>query len=522
MTNERTTEKIAALGPLTINRIRIGLVFLFLASLGASWEQSTFSQNMGYLGGTIAMAVFSSINLYYSIRYGKISKQIGMISVLGDAITLAAVMFLASSTDKDMSSGIIRQIVLYAINIIFIVYSGLLLSPKFVLTTGITCAVLQGVVVLNCYFHGVVFSEEPLEVLSPGFASISEQILKLIFLVVVAFVTRSVINIFGLLREAEEEKLLTILESGKELKRSKDRMDSAAVSMREKSRSLRNFSDEFFDVVSNHAASFDEIGTTMNQFLSQIESATESVKDQFGRIEELLSESKDLRSLIDKISGYSSELNERIKTVQAASKEVTDFVSNLSLSLDSLGDSFKSVGEVTQIMAEVADRTNLLSLNASIEAARAGVAGRGFAVVATEVSKLADSSGQNAARISKIIGESNDYVATGRKSASTTTEKVKDQENQFRTFLVRFNELNGLLENQVNINDHFLSSLSELRKLSAGIETSSNEQSTGAAMIMKAIGDLQGSMDALLKKSELLSDTIRVLEEEAELLANEQ
>ncbi|PJZ66794.1 chemotaxis protein [Leptospira wolffii] len=521
MSNERTAEKIAALGPRTINRIRTGLVFLFLASLAASWEQSSFEQNMAYLGGTIAMAVFSGINLYFSFRYGKIPQKLGMLSVLGDALVLATVMFVASSTEKNMSSGIIRQIVLYVINIIFIVYSGLLLSPRFVVVTGLACAFLQGIVVINCYVHGVVFSEEPLEVLSPGFASISEQILKLIFLIVVAFVTRSVINIFGLLREAEEEKLVTIVESGKELQKSKSRMDSAAVSLREKSRSLRTFSDEFFDVINSHAASFDEIGSTLSQFLSQIESATESVKDQFRRIEDLLRESQNLRSLIDKISGYSAELNERIKTVLDASKEVTSFVSDLSRSLDSLGDSFRSVGEVTDIMAEVADRTNLLSLNASIEAARAGVAGRGFAVVATEVSKLAESSGQNAARISKIIGVSNGFVADGRDTASVTTEKVRDQENQFTTFLTRFNELNGLLENQVNINDHFLSSLSELRKLSSGIEISSNEQSAGASLIMKAISELQGSMDALLRKSELLSDTIRVLEEEAELLAKE-
>ncbi|TGM97724.1 methyl-accepting chemotaxis protein [Leptospira dzoumogneensis] len=521
MNDERTTEKIAALGPLTINRIRIGLVFLILASLAASWEQSSFEQNMAYLGGTISMAVVSLLNLFFSYRNGRIPKSIGMISVILDILILASVMFFAASTEKNMSSGIIRQIILYAINVILIVYSGLLLLPRFVVIAGLVSAIAQGIVVLNCYFHGVVFSEEPLEVLSPGFASISEQILKLIFLIVIAFIVRSVINIFGLMRDAEEEKLNTIIISGNELKRSKERMDSAAVSLKEKSRSLRNFSNEFFDVINNHAASFDEIGSTLTEFLSQIESAASSVKDQFGRIELLVKESQNLRSLIDKISGYSSELNGRIHSVLNTGKEVTEFVSGLSESLESLGESFRSVGEVTVIMAEVADRTNLLSLNASIEAARAGVAGRGFAVVATEVSKLAESSGQNAARISKIIGESNDYVDKGRNRASVTSEKVRDQEDQFAAFLGRFNELNGLLEDQMKINDQFLASLSELRKLSAGIETSSNEQNTGASMIMGAISELQGSMDSLLRKSELLSDTIKVLEEEAELLGTE-
>ncbi|MDF3818743.1 methyl-accepting chemotaxis protein [Leptospira sp. 96542] len=521
MKNERTIEKIAATGPRTINRIRFGLVVLFLASLGASWEQSSFSQNMAYLGGTISMFSFGIFNLVYHFRNGKISERVGKISVLADATALATVMFFASSTDANMSSGIIRSIILYAINVMFIVYSGLLLSPRFVIITGFTCAILQVGVIYNSHLHGVVLTEDPIDVLSIGFASISEQTIKIVFLIVLAFVTRSVINIFVLLREAEEDKLQTIIASGEELKRSKERMDSVALSMKNKSKSLRTFADEFFDVVSGNVASFEEIGSTMNEFVSQIDTATTNVKDQFGKIEELLKESNHSRTLIDKISGHSKDLNERIQTVLEASKEVTSFVSNLSGSLDSLGDSFKSVGEVTDIMAEVADRTNLLSLNASIEAARAGAAGRGFAVVATEVSKLAESSGQNAARISKIIGQSNSFVVTGRSSALTTTEKVKDQEVQFQTFLLRFNELNGLLENQLQINDYFLSSLSELTKLSGSIETSSKEQNIGANMILTAIENLQGTMDALLTKSELLSETIKALEEEALLLTDE-
>jgi len=64
--------------------------------------------------------------------------------------------------------------------------------------------------------------------------------------------------------------------------------------------------------------------------------------------------------------------------------------------MESLKVSFQSVSEVTNIMTDIADRTNLLSLNASIEAARAGEHGKGFAVVAQEVSKLADNSIENA------------------------------------------------------------------------------------------------------------------------------
>ncbi|PJZ69757.1 serine/threonine protein phosphatase [Leptospira perolatii] len=213
---ELLTDKIAATGPVTINRIRLGLVVLFLGSLGASWAQSSPVQNAAYLLGTATMAGFAIYNIISSRKTGKIPSHIGKISVSADIIILGIVMFVASWTDKDMASGVIRQIVLYAINMIFIVYSGLLLNPNFVIGTGILAAFCQAIIILNTIFRGVEFTEDELKVISPGYASISEQALKLVFLVVVSFITRSVIVIFRLIGAVEEEYANTLEEKVKD------------------------------------------------------------------------------------------------------------------------------------------------------------------------------------------------------------------------------------------------------------------------------------------------------------------
>jgi methyl-accepting chemotaxis protein len=70
-----------------------------------------------------------------------------------------------------------------------------------------------------------------------------------------------------------------------------------------------------------------------------------------------------------------------------------------------LEEKTRHVTQITALITSVAHRTNLLSLNASIEAARAGEAGRGFSVVADEIRKLAESAGQSAEEISKLVGE---------------------------------------------------------------------------------------------------------------------
>lgn len=207
---ELITDRIISSGPLTINRIRFGLAGLFLASLAASWAQSSPAQNAAYLIGTSAMIGYAIYNHLSYKRLGKIPPMVGKVSVLADITIICLVMFVASWTDRNMASGVIRQMVLYAINMIFIVYSVLLLSPTVAKLSGIFSVVGQGLVIVNTIFRGVEFTEDELKVISPGYASISEQALKLVFLAVVSYITRSVILIFRKIGAVEEEYANTL------------------------------------------------------------------------------------------------------------------------------------------------------------------------------------------------------------------------------------------------------------------------------------------------------------------------
>jgi len=106
--------------------------------------------------------------------------------------------------------------------------------------------------------------------------------------------------------------------------------------------------------------------------------------------------------------------------------EIADVVANTAMTIERLNQSSKEIGEIIAVIDEIADQTNLLALNAAVEAARAGEHGRGFAVVADEVRKLAErtssATGEITGMIEGIQSETNEAVASMQKGTETVAE----------------------------------------------------------------------------------------------------
>lgn len=132
-------------------------------------------------------------------------------------------------------------------------------------------------------------------------------------------------------------------------------------------------------------------------------------------------EADNLKDVSLTMQEYSSQAVSEIKDLGEVNTAVISYIDIISEQTDRTNASAVKIKEATDLIAEIAEETNLLSLNASIEAARAGEVGRGFAVVAAQIQKLAEQSNHSASRIDAITRE----LIDDAKKAVSTMDDVK-------------------------------------------------------------------------------------------------
>jgi methyl-accepting chemotaxis protein len=126
------------------------------------------------------------------------------------------------------------------------------------------------------------------------------------------------------------------------------------------------------------------------------------------------------------------------------------------------------VGRITTVIAEIARRTNLLSLNAAIEAAKAGAQGKGFAVVADEIRKLAERSGEAAKEIAVLIEESGLRVQEGAQATQGMHDTLAAIESRIKTSTERLGEILAAMEAQALASDELVAAVDATARLSDG------------------------------------------------------
>jgi methyl-accepting chemotaxis protein len=251
--------------------------------------------------------------------------------------------------------------------------------------------------------------------------------------------------------------------------------------------SINKMAESFSDALSDVTAAAHATASASNEISSSAEQMAAGAQEQSSQTSEVAAAVEQMAKTIIETTRNSGQASEAAKNAGAIAKEggivvgmtidgmqrIAEVVKQSAVTVQALGQSSNQIGEIIQVIDDIADQTNLLALNAAIEAARAGEQGRGFAVVADEVRKLAE-------RTTKATKE----IATMIKQIQKDTESAVISMTEGTAEVEKGRELADKAGQSLK---QIITGAQEVVDVSSQVAAASEEQSSAAEQISKNI-----------------------------------
>ncbi len=278
----------------------------------------------------------------------------------------------------------------------------------------------------------------------------------------------------------------------------KDMSAQLAVSSNELSATSLTFSEN----AQNQAASTEEITASIEEISAGMDNVAGGARDQFVSMNTLITGMQEL-------SGIIAEMGSQVKESLRLSEDISAKARTGEVSLNAMNESMTKIGEssrqmtgIIQIINDISDKINLLSLNAAIEAARAGEAGRGFAVVADEISKLADQTASSIKDIDSLIKVNEDEISRGSSRVGDSVEVISSIIEGVTSISGMMEKIFGFMQKQLDTNNLVNSEAGAVKSRSNEIQSATGEQKIAIAEIVKSISNINELTQSIASGSE--------------------